>query len=193
MIHLRPQPTEATAAPKPVADLGLGIGRHPGSDRESPRLDPAAVVRLRNTGVSRHRVDVRWNEIILDHGVIDLVAVELLSDTIDLLLDGGIEPLVALDNVAVPDFLAADGGWLNLATARAYGNFAGVLGARLGDRVDEWIIMATPELTSRNLLMRESLTTAQAEATLVLRAHCPLASIDVSNAAERIELDAQIA
>ncbi len=198
MIHLRPHPSEDTAAPKPLTDLGWGIGHHLDSGHESHPLDLAMVDRLRNTGVSRYRVNVRWSQIILDNGEVDLGAVESLSDTIDLLLEGGIEPLVAMDNVAVPAFLDADGGWLNLATAHAYGNFAGVLGARLGDRVDEWITVASPSFAPRDPAMLEALSIGQVEALRILRAHCPLASIgssidiaqlDVDTAATQAEAD----
>ena len=165
----------------PLSVFGWGVGMH--LDPGVPSSEPGAkaIAELRAAGISRYRLNVRWDLVMPSaDDVVNDPLLDRLSDTIDLLLDAGIEPMMALDNVSIPACLVADGGWRNAATARAYGDFAGAVGARLGHKVREWLTVASAQPYPFDRSMSSALIDARKAAHRTLRAHCPHAAIGTS-------------
>ncbi len=172
---------ESPARLKPLQSFGWGLGVHFDSGTEPIEPDAPAIALLHDIGVTHYRINVRWNRVApTASGPIDDAALDRLSEAIDLFLLAGIEPLVALDNAAIPLDLEADGGWRNVATARAYDDFVGAVGARVGDAVIDWLPLSTPRPAPFHPSMSPVLLRAHETSSRILRAHCPFASIGTS-------------
>ncbi len=130
---------------------------------------------------------------------IDEDRLERYSDLVDRLLEAGIEPIVTLGHGRTPARLADAGGWAANEAVPWFLSFAGVVGARLGDRVAEWETMRdpfvalepqtgrqrSPELFRPGRTISEHLIAGHRGAVRVLRGHCPGSTIGMS-----IDLDA---
>ena len=77
-------------------------------------------------------------------GRVNEAGLDFYDRVVDELLANGIEPLVTLYHWDLPAALEDAGGWPERATAEAFGEYAQVVGARLGDRVRRWITLNEP-------------------------------------------------
>ncbi|MEZ5376576.1 MAG: family 1 glycosylhydrolase [Acidimicrobiales bacterium] len=180
MTNLMTPSTTSEVDRSPLTPFGLGVGAQLDTAIDSTAPTPSALASLRSLGVVRYRVNVSWRSVAPAAEIIDHRVLDQLADTIELVLDAGLEPLVALDNGAVPRHLEADGGWRNQATAAAYGDFVGAVGARLGDMVEEWITLADPQPARFDASVLTVLARAQVISTNILRAHVPHARLGAS-------------
>jgi beta-glucosidase len=73
---------------------------------------------------------------------------DFYSRLVDALLEAGIEPFVTLYHWDLPQRLQDEGGWPIRATAEAFGEYAGVVGRSLGDRVHKWMTLNEPHVSS---------------------------------------------
>lgn len=67
---------------------------------------------------------------------------------VDELLAAGIAPVPTLYHWDLPQELEAAGGWLNRDTAYRLAEYAGLVVDRLGDRVERWITLNEPAMTT---------------------------------------------
>ncbi|MBM7831945.1 beta-glucosidase [Agromyces cerinus] len=67
---------------------------------------------------------------------------------VDELLTAGIAPVPTLYHWDLPQELEAAGGWLNRDTAYRLAEYAGLVVDRLGDRVQRWITLNEPAMTT---------------------------------------------
>jgi beta-glucosidase len=81
-------------------------------------------------------------------GTSGAVACDFYDRLVDDLLAAGIEPFVNLFHWDLPLPLEDAGGWPARATAEHFAAYAGVVGARLGDRVRHWITHNEPACAS---------------------------------------------
>jgi beta-glucosidase len=129
---------------------------------------------------------VAWSEIVPDdRRSVDRERLRALSDSVDTLLDAGIEPVIALDGSRLPGLLRSMGGWRHPDAPTWYADVAGLLGSQL-DQVDLWVAMIDPRrmLPAPDPEVFVHLLEALRDSELVLRAHLPRARIGVS-----VELD----
>lgn len=180
-LTTRSCPLEWAPNRRALSTFGLGLGVSLDTNRDSPLIELAAVELMSEVGISSYRLNVPWEVVASksDCGI-DHRALDRLAATAERLLHAGIDPLIALDNATLPDDLAADGGWRNPATVRAFGSFVGAVGARLGDLADRWITMATTLPVRLDASVLSTLIAAQTEAAITLRAHAPHASLGAS-------------
>ncbi len=156
--------------------------------------DRTAIAHMSDAGVDAYRFTVGWSAVMPEHdGELDEAGLERFSALVDGLLGSGIEPIVTLGHGSLPARLRAE-GWASTNAPIWFANFAGAVGARLGDRVDIWETMRdpfialepetgrqrSPELFRPTRAVTQHLLEAHRGAVGVLRAHCPGATIGLS-------------
>lgn len=100
---------------------------------------------VRSLGVDAYRFSVAWPRVVpRGRGEINPAGLDFYDRLVDGLLERGISPTTTLYHWDLPLPLAAEGGWANRATAEAFAEFAAVVAARLGDRVDLWCTVCEP-------------------------------------------------
>ncbi|WP_239021709.1 glycoside hydrolase family 1 protein [Nocardioides jishulii] len=132
--------------------------RVPGATADGSTGDVAAdayrriegdVELLRTLGVRAHRFSLSWSRVLPQgRGEVNVAGLDHYDRLVDLLLDAGIEPMVTLHHFDLPQALSDDGGWLNRATADAFGEYAGVVADRLADRVAHWVPINDPNVAT---------------------------------------------
>jgi len=100
-------------------------------------------------GVDAYRFSIAWSRIQPSgSGPVNQVGLDFYSRLVDGLLARGIQPFVTVYHWDLPQGLEDRGGWLNRDTAFRYGEYAGIVGAALGDRVATWATFNEPWCTS---------------------------------------------
>ncbi|GGD09442.1 beta-glucosidase [Nocardioides daphniae] len=132
--------------------------RTPGATADGATGDVAAdayrriecdVELLRTLGVRAHRFSLSWSRVLPQgRGQVNAAGLDHYDRLVDLLLSAGIEPMVTLHHFDLPQSLSDDGGWLNRATADAFGEYAGVVAERLADRVAHWVPINDPNVAT---------------------------------------------
>jgi beta-glucosidase len=93
---------------------------------------------LKNLGVTTYRMSIAWSRIFPEgRGPLNQKGVDHYDRVVDGLLAAGIDPYVTLFHWDLPQALA--GGWQNRDTAQAFGDYAGVVAAKLSDRVKNFM------------------------------------------------------
>lgn len=92
---------------------------------------------MKDLGVKVYRMSVAWPRVFPDGiGALNEKGLGYYERVIDELLASGIEPYVTLFHWDLPQALEdSQGGWRSRDTAKAFGDYAGVVGKRLSDRV----------------------------------------------------------
>jgi beta-glucosidase len=96
-------------------------------------------------GLPAYRFSIAWPRIQPDgHGPANQRGLDHYRRLVDGLLERGIEPVVTLYHWDLPQALEDAGGWPARDTAKRFGDYAELVGAALGDRVDQWITLNEP-------------------------------------------------
>jgi beta-glucosidase len=96
-------------------------------------------------GVPAYRFSIAWPRIQPDgRGAVNQRGLDFYRQLVDGLHERGIEPVVTLYHWDLPQTLEDAGGWPARDTAMRFGDYAEVIGAALGDRVDRWITLNEP-------------------------------------------------
>jgi beta-glucosidase len=108
--------------------------------------DVALMARLGTTG---YRFSISWPRVVPSgRGRVNAAGLDFYDRLVDTLLEHGIEPMATLFHGDLPQGLEDDGGWLNRATVDAFAEYAGVVGARLADRVAHWVPVNEPTVVA---------------------------------------------
>lgn len=100
---------------------------------------------LQRLGAGAHRFSVSWPRIVTDaNGTINQAGLDYYERMVDGLLSRGIAPALNLYHWDTPQWLEDRGGMMERDFADRLGDFAAVLGERLGDRVSQWFTMNEP-------------------------------------------------
>jgi beta-glucosidase len=146
----------------PVADGGLGKGEAFVGDASmgfTRAIDDVALIADLN--LDSYRFSIEWARVEPQRDVIDEAALQHYSDFIDALLAAGIRPLITLHHFSNPIWvddprdndctggptdtnLCGLGGPAGAEIVAEMGEFAGLVAARYGDRVDEWGTLNEP-------------------------------------------------
>jgi beta-glucosidase len=103
------------------------------------------IALMRELGVSAYRFSVAWPRIVPTAGAgpnpLGLAHYDRLTDA---LLAAGLKPVVTLYHWDLPQYLEDAGGWPHRDTAYRFGDYAALVAAALGDRVDTWTTLNEP-------------------------------------------------
>lgn len=107
------------------------------------------VALLKRLGARSHRLSLSWSRIQpTGTGKPDQRGLDFYDRLLDELLDNDVQPMVTLYHWDLPQALEDDGGWLNRATVEAFAAYAAIVGERFGDRVERWVPVDEPNLTT---------------------------------------------
>ncbi|RZQ64939.1 GH1 family beta-glucosidase [Amycolatopsis suaedae] len=110
------------------------------------REDVALMAAL---GVGAYRLSIAWPRIQPDgKGAANPAGLGFYDRLIDELADAGITPMITLYHWDTPQALEDAGGWLSRDTAERFGDYAAIVGERFADRVNLWIPLNEPMVTS---------------------------------------------
>ncbi|WP_249999471.1 GH1 family beta-glucosidase [Actinoplanes sp. M2I2] len=103
------------------------------------------VALMADLGLASYRFSVAWPRIQPDGtGPVNTKGLDFYDRLTDELLGKGIDPVVTLYHWDLPQTLEDLGGWANRLTAEAFGEYAQIVHARLGDRVKTWTTLNEP-------------------------------------------------
>jgi len=97
---------------------------------------------MEQLGIGHYRLSIAWPRIFpAGAGAINPRGLDFYDRLIDALLKRGITPWVTLFHRDLPQALEDLGGWLERATADAFGSYAEAVVKQLGDRVKRWFTL----------------------------------------------------
>jgi beta-glucosidase len=106
------------------------------------REDVALMTEL---GVGAYRFSVSWPRVLPDGtGKVNPAGLAFYDRLVDEVLAAGVRPFVTVYHWDLPQVLQDRGGWPARDTAYALADYAGILGAALGDRVSDWFTVNEP-------------------------------------------------
>jgi beta-glucosidase len=100
-------------------------------------------------GLPAYRFSIAWPRIQPEgRGAVEQRGLDHYRRLVDGLLERRIEPVVTLYHWDLPQPLEDAGGWPARDTAMRFGDYAEIVGAALGDRVQRWITLNEPWCTA---------------------------------------------
>ncbi len=106
---------------------------------------PADVAVMADLGLRAYRFSIAWPRVMPSGaGAVNQAGLDFYSRLVDELLSRDIEPFATLYHWDLPQSLEDAGGWTNRETAARFGDYAGVVGAALGDRVRRFTTLNEP-------------------------------------------------
>jgi beta-glucosidase len=100
---------------------------------------------MADLGLSAYRFSVSWPRVQpTGRGPAVQRGLDFYRSLVDELLEHGIQPAVTLYHWDLPQELEDAGGWPERDTAERFGEYAGIVGEALGDRVESWITLNEP-------------------------------------------------
>ena len=103
-------------------------------------------IRLMQTlGLDAYRFSVSWPRILPNgSGDVNAKGLDYYERLVDALLQAGIQPWLTLYHWDLPQVLQDQGGWPAREIVERYAEYAHVVSARLGDRVQNWMTFNEP-------------------------------------------------
>ncbi len=103
------------------------------------------VALMADLGLQADRFSVAWPRIVpTGSGEPNSAGLDFYDRLVDALVARDIEPIVTLYHWDLPQALEDLGGWRSRDTAYRFGEYAGHVCARIGDRVDRWLTLNEP-------------------------------------------------
>src|SRR5450759_3020823 len=125
---------------------GLVVGGDTGdiADDHYHRLDEDLDL-MASLNLDAYRFSISWSRIIpAGSGAVNQAGIDFYSRLVDGLIARGIKPIATLYHWDLPQPLEDAGGWPNRETAYRFAQYAAVIGAALGDRVEIWTTLNEP-------------------------------------------------
>lgn len=95
---------------------------------------------LSGAGLDGYRFSISWPRVQpAGSGPVDPGGLDFYDRLVDRLLERGICPMATLFHWDTPQPLEERGGWASRDTAKRFGEYAALVGERLGDRVVDWV------------------------------------------------------
>ena len=104
------------------------------------------VAHMAALGVDAYRFSISWPRVLRNGSGVNSAGLDFYDRLVDTLLERGIRPFATLYHWDLPQSLQEVGGWASADTVARFTEFAHVVGARLGDRVGDWITVNEPEV-----------------------------------------------
>ncbi|MGH1502385.1 MAG: GH1 family beta-glucosidase [Acidimicrobiales bacterium] len=109
------------------------------------------VALMRDLGLQAYRFSIAWPRVIPDGvGAVNEAGLDFYDRLVDELLAAGIRPFPTLYHWDLPYELEKRGGWIERATAEAFGPYAEAVVERLGDRIDTWATLNEPFVSANH-------------------------------------------
>ncbi|MFJ4776143.1 GH1 family beta-glucosidase [Streptomyces sp. NPDC088762] len=106
---------------------------------------PEDIALMRELGTNAYRLSVAWPRVVPGgDGPANAKGLDFYDRLVDGLLAAGIQPSVTLYHWDLPQALQDRGGWPERDTAEHFASYAGLVAARLGDRVTQWATLNEP-------------------------------------------------
>jgi beta-glucosidase len=106
---------------------------------------PEDVRLMAELGLSAYRFSVAWPRIQpLGQGPTNQAGLDHYRRLVDTLLEAGIKPVLTLYHWDLPQALQDAGGWPSRDTALRFADYAAIVYAALGDRVQSWTTINEP-------------------------------------------------
>lgn len=103
------------------------------------------IALMKRLGVKAYRFSVSWPRVLPEGvGACNEKGLKYYDALIDACIENGIEPWVTLYHWDLPSALEAKGGWMNRATADAFGAYAELLSKRFSGRVRHYMTLNEP-------------------------------------------------
>src|SRR4051794_27549404 len=103
------------------------------------------IALMRELGVNAYRFSISWARILPEGtGKVNQAGVAYYSRLVDDLIAAGIEPMVTLFHWDLPNALQERGAWGNRESVEWFRNYAKIVIAALGDRVEKFITFNEP-------------------------------------------------
>ena len=99
-------------------------------------------------GLDAYRFSISWPRVMTDGGKVNPSGLDFYDRLVDALLEKNIRPFATLYHWDLPQSLQEIGGWASPETVEHFAELARVVGARLGDRVRDWITINEPEVAA---------------------------------------------
>ncbi|TFC35977.1 beta-glucosidase [Cryobacterium sp. MDB1-18-2] len=100
---------------------------------------------MQRLGLHAYRFSISWSRIQpTGRGPVNEKGLAFYERLVDGLLERGIRPIATLYHWDLPQALEDEGGWTNRETAYAFAEYARIMGAALGDRIDTWTTLNEP-------------------------------------------------
>ena len=110
---------------------------------------PEDVALMRELGIDAFRFSIAWPRILPDgRGRVNHEGLDFYDRLLDELLENDIRPFVTLYHWDLPQALEDLGGWPNRDTVDAFGEYTEIVAGRLGDRVERWITLNEPRVST---------------------------------------------
>jgi beta-glucosidase len=105
----------------------------------------ADVALMAELGASAYRFSISWPRVIPNGtGAVNQRGLDFYQRLVDALLDAGIAPMINLFHWDLPQALQDRGGFANAESVGWFTDYAAMLVARLGDRVNDWMTFNEP-------------------------------------------------
>jgi beta-glucosidase len=100
---------------------------------------------MASLNLDAYRFSISWSRIVpAGSGAVSQAGIDFYSRLVDGLIARGIKPIATLYHWDLPQPLEDAGGWPNRETAYRFAEYAAVIGAALGDRVETWTTLNEP-------------------------------------------------
>jgi beta-glucosidase len=106
------------------------------------------VAHMAALGVDAYRFSISWPRVLSHGSGVNAQGLDFYDRLVDALLERGIRPFATLYHWDLPQSLQELGGWASADTVERFAELARVVGARLGDRVADWITINEPEVAA---------------------------------------------
>ncbi|MDQ3889441.1 MAG: family 1 glycosylhydrolase, partial [Actinomycetota bacterium] len=107
------------------------------------------VALMGDLGLGAYRFSVSWPRVLPDGvGRRNERGLDFYDALVDALLERAIRPFVTLYHWDLPQALQDRGGWAERDSPGWFAEFAGLVTARLGDRVSDWITINEPAVVA---------------------------------------------
>lgn len=103
------------------------------------------VALMSELGLTAYRFSIAWPRVQPDGaGPVNQAGLDFYDRLTDALLAAGITPVPTLYHWDLPQPLETAGGWLSRQTSLRFADYAGIVAARLADRIELWITLNEP-------------------------------------------------
>ena len=123
---------------------------------------PEDVALMKRLGTDGYRFSIAWPRVQpTGSGAVNERGIAFYDRLVDGLLEAGVAPMVTLYHWDLPQELEDAGGWLSRDTAERFGDYAAIVGERLGDRVTHWCPVNEPNVMTLMGYAQEELAPAR--------------------------------